>query len=228
VDDDPVAVELVRLTLEPLPASVVVVGHGAAVAGALERERPAVVVLDLVLPDIHGLDVCRAIRQRSLVPIIVVTVLGSHQDLLRCLRAGADDVLTKPYDPEELSLRVQALVRRAQGGAPAAPLPYRYRGLVVDPLADTVTLHGVPLPLTASEHHLLACLARRPGVVHTPAELLREVFGPHAAGSAATLYLQVSRLRRKLGDRRGRPTYLQTRARQGYFLTAPADNAAGD
>ncbi|MCC6626708.1 MAG: response regulator transcription factor [Chloroflexi bacterium] len=222
IDDDPVAVRLALLTLEPLGCRVVVVGRGDGVAAALEVERPAVVVLDLMLPDMHGLEVCRAVRAHSLVPIIVVTVVSSHRERLQCLRAGADDVLTKPYDPEELALRVGALHRRAEGGAPASPRPYRYRGLVVDSLAHTVILDGIPLALTATEERLLELLARRPGVVQTPRQLLGAMYGPHATDAAA-LYLQISRLRRKLGDQRGQPTYLQTRTRQGYYLPATED-----
>lgn len=222
IDDDPVAVRLALLTLEPLGCRVVVVGRGDAVVASLAIERPAVVILDLMLPDMHGLDVCRAVRARSLVPIIVVTVVGSHRERLQCLRAGADDVLTKPYDPEELALRVGALHRRAAGGAPASPRPYRYRGLVIDPLVHTAVLNGTPLALTATEERLLELLASRPGVVQTPQQLLSAMYGPHAIDDAAALYLQVSRLRRKLGDQRGQPTYLQTRTRQGYYLPVPA------
>jgi DNA-binding response OmpR family regulator len=230
VDDDPVAAKLVCYTLEPLGYRVAVVETGCEAEAALERERPAAVVLDLMLPDIHGLEVCQRLRARSLVPIVVVTAVGSHHERLECLRRGADDVLTKPYDPEELALRLAALRRRANGGAPATPKPYHYRGLVIDSAAHTATLHGRDLGLTPVEQRLVERLASRPGQVHLADDLLTQVWGPHSEGQYATLYLHISRLRHKLGERRGQPIYLLTRSRVGYLLPAPEplEGAADD
>jgi DNA-binding response OmpR family regulator len=231
VDDDPVAAKLVRYTLEPLGYRVVIIPTGAEAEAALERERPSAVMLDLMLPDIYGLEVCQRLRARSLVPIVVVTAVGSHHERIECLRRGADEVLVKPYDPEELALRLEALRRRANGGAPATPEPYHYRGLVIDLAAHTATLHGRDLCLTPIEQRLLERLASRPGVVHLADELLTQVWGPHAEGQYATLYLHISRLRHKLGERRGQPVYLFTRSRVGYLLPPPEpcdQTAAGD
>lgn len=230
VDDDPVAAKLVCYILEPHGYQVATVATGKEAEAALERERPSVVVLDLMLPDVHGLEVCQQLRSRSLVPIVVVTAAGSHQERIECLRRGADDVLTKPYDPEELVLRLAAVRRRAEGGAPAAPEPYQYRGLRIDPAAHTATLHGRDLGLAPAEQRLLEHLAARPGVVSLADDLLRQVWGPHASGQYATLYLHISRLRHKLGEQRGQPVYLLTRSRVGYLLPAPEprDSTAAD
>ncbi len=220
VDDDPRSAHLLRLLLEPRGYRVTAVADGRETQAAVERERPAVVVLDLMMPEVDGFEICRQLRTRSLVPIIVVTARGDQTTRLQCLRLGADDVLTKPYHSEELVLRLEGIIRRATGGAPATPEPYAFRGLVVDFTGHRSTLHGRDLSLTPLEQRLLETLARQPGVVQLADDLLDRIWGPHAVGQYATLYLHISRLRRKLGDDGRRAVYLLTRSRIGYLLPA--------
>ncbi len=216
-------VEAMRLSLALAPfgyeVSVARTGHEAVVA---ERQfRPSAVILDLSLPDVSGLEVCQRLREVSLVPIVVVTATDDHQAHLESLRRGADDVLVKPVDPEELRLRLDAIIRRAQGGAPTIPPAYHYRGLKIDFARHRTAMHGQELGLTPIDQRLLEALARHPGTVRSSDDLLIEVWGPHAEAQYATLYLQISRLRQKLGEKRGEPVYLFTRSRIGYLVPAP-------
>ena len=220
VEDDPEAVRLLRLSLEEHGYRVTAVAHGGEAEAATERERPDVVIIDLRLPDMDGFELLRRLRSSSLVPIIVITARHEAAVRLQCLRLGADDVLHKPFLHEELLLRIEGMLRRAAGGAPAAPRVYRYRGLMVDAAARRAELDGRELELTPTEQRLLEALARRPGVVHLADDLLARIWGPHAVGQYATLYLCISRLRKKLGDDGRQPTYLLTRARVGYLLPA--------
>jgi DNA-binding response OmpR family regulator len=220
VEDDPLAARLLRLTLEPRGYQITVVQTGEAAEATLDRLRPSIVVLDLTLPGIDGLEVCRRLRARSLVPIVVVTARSNRDDRVQSLRMGADDILTKPYDPEELALRLEGVLRRAAGGAPAIPDPYHFRDLAVDFTAHRTTLRGQELGLTQCEQRLLEILARGAGMVQLADDLLVEVWGPHAIGQYATLHLHISRLRHKLGDDARQPVYLLTRPRVGYRLPA--------
>lgn len=221
VDDDPLATSLLQTTLEPHGYRVTSVATGGQAEEAVEIERPSVVVLDLMLPDVDGFEVCKRLRQTSLVPIIVVTARTGHRDRLMVLRLGADDVVSKPYDPEELALRLVGIERRSQGGAPATPEPYRYGELTVDFVRHRTLIGTEEIGLTPVEQRLIETLARNAGTVCQGDELLFNIWGPHAVNQYATLHLHISRLRRKLGDNARRPTYILTRSRIGYLLPRP-------
>ena len=167
--------------------------------GALEASPADLVLLDLRLPDIDGLDVCRRLRERSRVPIIVLTARGEEADRVVGLELGADDYVVKPYGLRELIARIRAVMRRAAMlGETGGPL--RVGELEVDERARRATLDGCELELTPKEFELLAALARDPGAAVSRQRLLAEVWQTSWYGSSKTIDVHVAALRRKLGD----------------------------
>ena len=214
VDDDQTVREVVVSYLRAGGHEVTAVGNGEAALSAMQRRRADLVVLDLMLPGVGGLEVCRRLRESTDVPIIMLTALGSESDRLVGLRLGADDYVTKPFSPRELALRVDSVLRRVQMG--------NMRGarvsdgtLVVDPTAHVVTLDGQPLPLTVREFDLLHFLLSHAGEVWTREDLLREVWG-WSFGDQSTVTVHVRRLREKVEADPTRPTRLLTVWGVGY------------
>ena len=183
---------------------------------ALEAAACDLILLDLRLPDIDGLDVCRQIRERSRVPIIVVTARGEEADRVVGLELGADDYLVKPYGLRELIARIRAVTRRA-AGAGATGEPLRVGGLEVDERARQVSLDGRELELTPKEFDLLAALARDPGAAVPRQRLLADVWQTTWYGSAKTIDVHIAALRKKLGD----PRWIETVRGIGFRLRAP-------
>jgi two-component system response regulator RegX3 len=178
-------------------------------AGALEAEEPDLVLLDLRLPDVDGLTVCRELRARSDVPIIVVTAKGEEVDRVVGLEVGADDYVVKPFGLRELIARIRAVSRRAgrrAGGEHEREPPLRVDELEIDVRAHRATLAGRELGLTAKEFALLELLARDPGAVVSRERILAEVWNTTWYGSAKTIDVHVASLRRKLGD----PGWIET------------------
>jgi two-component system response regulator RegX3 len=188
----------------------------AATGGeALEAPAADLVLLDLRLPDVDGLDVCRRLRERSDVPIIVVTARGEEADRVVGLELGADDYVVKPFGLRELIARIRAVTRRTSvRGATAEPL--RVGGLEVDERARRAILEGRELELTPKEFDLLAALARDPGAAISRRRLLEEVWETTWYGSAKTIDVHVAALRRKLGD----PGWIETVRGVGFRLRA--------
>ena len=211
-DDDAIAEPLVDgLRREGFDVTRVANGNDALEAAAFD-----LVLLDLRLPDIDGLDVCRQLRERSRVPIIVVTARGEEADRVVGLELGADDYLVKPYGLRELIARIRAVTRRA-AGAVGAGEPLRVGGLEVDERARTASLHGDELELTPKEFDLLAALARDPGAAVTRQRLLADVWQTTWYGSAKTIDVHVAALRKKLGDAH----WIETVRGIGFRLRAP-------
>ncbi|HUZ15990.1 MAG TPA: response regulator transcription factor [Gaiellaceae bacterium] len=183
---------------------------------ALEAAASDLVLLDLRLPDIDGLDVCRQLRERSRVPIIVVTARGEEADRVVGLELGADDYLVKPYGLRELIARIRAVNRRAAGSGTTGE-PLRVGGLEVDERARQVSLDGRELELTPKEFDLLAALARDPGAAVPRQRLLADVWQTTWYGSAKTIDVHVAALRKKLGD----PGWIETVRGIGFRLRAP-------
>jgi len=183
---------------------------------ALEAVACDLVLLDLRLPDIDGLDVCRQLRERSRVPIIVVTARGEEADRVVGLELGADDYLVKPYGLRELIARIRAVTRRAASAGTTGE-PMRVDGLEVDERARTASLDGRELELTPKEFDLLAALARDPGAAVTRQRLLADVWQTTWYGSAKTIDVHVAALRKKLGD----PHWIETVRGIGFRLRAP-------
>jgi two-component system, OmpR family, alkaline phosphatase synthesis response regulator PhoP len=222
VDDDAKIVRLVRTYLERDGFSVVTAADGPAALAAIERHRPALVVLDLMLPELDGRAVVRAVRrddEAATTPILIVSARGSTLDRIAGLEDGADDYLPKPFSPAELVLRVKSILRRsaaATSDTPSRP-PLSLGDLVVDLDRYEVTRDGNPIPLTRVEFRLLVALIEAGGRVLTRDQLLDAVYGQDQADVLdRTVDVHVGRLRDKLGDDADAPRYVATVRGIGY------------
>jgi DNA-binding response OmpR family regulator len=215
VDDDPTVREVVVSYLRAHRHDVTEADDGEG-ALALMREHPAdLVVLDLMLPGIDGLEVCRRLREQGDVPVIMLTALGAETDRVVGLETGADDYVTKPFSPRELALRVDSVLRRTGEPVPAAPPVVSDGDLVVDSRAHVATRGGVPMSLTAREFDLLHFLLVHPGRAFTREDLLQQVWG-WSIGDRSTVTVHVRRLREKVEDDPTRPSRLVTVWGVGY------------
>lgn len=225
IEDDPTVAEVVTGYLHRANFTATVAADGDGGFQLAEMLKPDLVVLDLMLPRLDGLRVCRRLRERSQVPIIILSSLSAEENRLQGLTAGADDYLTKPFSPRELVLRVQTVLRRVNNDA-SAPADELLRAgrLVVDPSARVAKKDGVPLTLTAREFDLLVYLMRRPGRVLRRDELMRGVWA-YDFGDASTVTVQVRRLREKIEDDPAHPSVLVTVWGVGYRFDAGAPEA---
>ncbi len=213
VDDDPTVREVVVSYLRAHDHEVVEAADGEA-ALRLEAEAPHdLVVLDLMLPGIDGIEVCRQLRRDGDVPVIMLTALGEETDRVVGLEVGADDYVTKPFSPRELALRVDSVLRRT--GAPTPPRRLVDGDLVVDALAHAAYRDGQPLLLTGREFDLLAFLLAHPGTAFSRDDLLERVWG-WSFGDQSTVTVHVRRLREKIEQDPTRPERLQTVWGVGY------------
>jgi DNA-binding response OmpR family regulator len=213
VEDERAIADFMRLGLAHQGYSVQVVSDGNEVLRHFRAFAPHLVVLDLMLPGMDGLTLCRRLRAISTVPILVVTARDDVSDRVRGLDGGADDYLTKPFDFAELSARVRALLRRVQG--PAAEV-MRVGELVLNPAAHEVTVDSRAIALTAREFDLLHYLMRYPGRVLTREAILHAVWGPGFVGDDNVIEVYIRYLRDKIGDRP--PRYIRTMRGVGYVL----------
>ncbi len=222
VDDEPKIVSTVQAYLEREGYQVVEANNGRQALEVFQREKPDLIVLDLMLPEIDGLEVCRQIRRTSAVPIIMLTARQEHADKLVGLELGADDYVTKPFSPRELVARVRAILRRARlVSAPAPVSRIVLSDLVVDEERFEATCHGQLLPLTPTEFRVLAALARNPGRVLTRAQLL-DILGESYEGYERTVDVHVKNLRRKLATASaGKGCNISTVHGVGYKLREP-------
>jgi len=219
VEDDEGITGMLRMELEEAGYTVDVAPDLATARGALVREEPAIVLLDLNLPDGSGLDLCREIRTRSTVPILILTARRGEVDRVVGLELGADDYVVKPFSPREVIARIGAILRRLgwESGRGGSGRAMERDGLVVDPERCEVTVGGEPVRLTRTEFRLLETLARRPGRVYSREQLI-ELVWDGAFIQDRVVDSVVSRLRRKLGNSpAGRP-YIRTVHGVGYGL----------
>jgi DNA-binding response OmpR family regulator len=222
VDDEPKIVRLARDYLERHGFRVLEAGDGQAALAAARRERPDLIILDLMLPKLDGREVCKILRAESNVPIIMLTALGEEIDQVTGLELGADDYITKPFSPRALVARVRALLRRSRG----ADIPggvVRAGGLQVDPQRHAAAFNGVELKLTPNEFRLLHLLASRPGQTFKRAQLLDSLHGDSGAFDRS-VDSHIKNLRKKLQATAGRPL-IETVYGIGYRLVMP-DEAA--
>src|SRR5260221_7911112 len=217
VDDDPKIVRLVRLYLERERFTVIEAANGRAALAQITEHDPELVVLDLMLPEIDGLSVLRALRQTATTPVIVLSARGTAVDRIAGLTDGADDYLPKPFSPAELVLRVQRVLARTAPARSTIGGRLELADLVVDLARHQVSLAGQPVEVTAIEFRLLVTLLEAEGRVLGREQLLDAIYGLGEAGVLdRTIDVHIGRLRRKLGDRAAQPRYLATVRGAGY------------
>jgi two-component system, OmpR family, KDP operon response regulator KdpE len=222
VEDDPNIVDLIRSNLAVRGFDTIVSADGSRALRLLETESPDIVLLDLMLPEIDGFELCRMIRERSSVAIIVVSARGGERDKVSALNVGADDYMTKPFSIEELLARINATLRRtrpaAAAVAEAAPEMITVADLVIDLTGQQVTRGGLPVHLTPTEFALLRELALNRGKLLSHAHLLRRVWGRGYETETEYVRVYVRRLRAKL-ETNGTPLIV-TQPRAGYRILA--------
>jgi two-component system alkaline phosphatase synthesis response regulator PhoP len=218
IDDEPKIAKLARDYLERGGFRVVTAADGRTALAAARHERPDLIVLDLNLPELDGLDVCRALRRESDVPIIMLTARVDEADRLIGLELGADDYITKPFSPRELVARVRAVLRRVQGGVHQPGL-IRTGDLEIDLKGYRASRAGEPLNLTRIEFSLLATLAQHPGQTFSRAQLLDRLHGVAYDGFDRSIDAHIKNLRRKLEPNPAEPSYVLTVYGIGYKFT---------
>jgi len=216
VDDDRKIVELMRLYLEKDGYRVLSAYDGLKALDLARQRRPDLILLDLLLPRMDGLDVCRILQAESGVPIIMLTAKTTDEDKLVGLELGADDYVTKPFNPREVMARVRAVLRRAGKEANQRPAEMRFGDLVIDRRCHEVRVEGEVVELTPTEFRLLEVLTGEPGRVYTRLELLDRVFGYDFEGFERTVDVHVKNLRKKIEPDPKQPTYVQTVYGVGY------------
>ncbi|MEU6223081.1 response regulator transcription factor [Streptomyces sp. NPDC047042] len=243
-EDDAKQAELVRRYLEHEGHTVTVVEDGRAALEAVRHQEPDLVVLDVMMPRADGLDVVRILRaERREVPVLMLTARSTEDDLLLGLDLGADDYMTKPFSPRELTARVRTLLRRNRRGTDPDPVPVpapaaapepevapdehvlAVGALSVDPARHEVSVAGAPVECTPGEFRILAAMAAQPGRVFTRARLLEELHGFDKYISGRTVDVHIMNLRKKIERAPRRPSRIVTVFGVGYKLTDPARNA---
>jgi two-component system KDP operon response regulator KdpE len=226
VEDDRALRVALRAMMRSRELEVVEVGTGEEAVVVASSSNVDVIVLDLGLPDITGLEVLRRVRTFSDVPVIVLTADHEQADKIRALDGGADDYLTKPFDTEELLARIRALMRRVSPAAPG-PTLIRVDDLEIDVPRRHVTRAGETVHLTRTELELLELLVRHPGKLLTQEFILREVWGPGYGTESNYLRVYVGQLRKKLGDEAAHPRLILTEPGIGYRWIAREDAETG-
>jgi two-component system response regulator ResD len=216
VDDEPIVREVVADYLRKDGFRVESAGDGHEALNRFAAARPDLVLLDLMLPGIDGIEVCRRIRATSNVPIIMVTAKSEETDTIIGLGVGADDYVAKPFSPRELVARVKAVLRRAVAPPPADGDPLRFGALTIRPDRRQVEIAGTSVELTAREFDLLEFLARHPSQVFTRDELLDKVWDWSYASDGGTVTVHIRRLRQKIEPDPERPRYVKTVWGVGY------------
>lgn len=227
IEDDPLIVDLVRIHLRHLPADLISTASGREGLDWLTHQPVDLCILDIMLPDMNGVDICRQIRQRdNRTPILMLTAKAQETDKVIGLEAGADDYLTKPFSILEFMARVRAMLRRGSLGQPDAPVPQlmiTHNALSIHTADRIVTLHGARIELTPKEFDLLVLLAENPGKTYSRKELLRLIWDYHVVGYEHTVTSHINRLRNKIESDFARPTYILTTWGIGYRFAEPVN-----
>ncbi|MDR7486076.1 MAG: response regulator transcription factor [Armatimonadota bacterium] len=224
VDDEPEITDVVRRYLEQAGYRVTSAADGRAALAAFHREKPHLVLLDLMLPEVDGWEVARRIRAAGSTPIIMLTARGDEVDRLVGLGLGADDYITKPFSPREVVARVRAVLRRTGGETASEVLAVG--DLTIDLARMEVRRGDAAIALTATEFRLLAALARAPGRVFTRLQLIDLVYGHAFEGYERTIDAHIKNLRQKLEPEPHRPRYILTVHGAGYRLAEPGREPA--
>jgi DNA-binding response OmpR family regulator len=222
VDDEPKITDVVGSYLRNAGYEPLIASTGAEALVVFARVRPVLVILDLMLPDLTGEEVCRKLREGSRVPIIMLTAKSADSDAVHGLALGADDYVVKPFSPRQLMARVEAVLRRASGGdAPTARvLSFNDDDLIIDDLAGLVRKAGSKVDVTPSEFRLLRLLAGNPGRLFTREELITRVLGDDFNGYDRTIDAHVKNLRQKIESTPRDPCYIHTVHGMGYRFAA--------
>jgi DNA-binding response OmpR family regulator len=225
VDDDPKIRDLLRLYVEREGHRAVFAADGIRALAVARRERPGLVLLDVMLPGLDGFEVCRQLREESDVPILLLTARSGDSDKVVGLDLGADDYIIKPFSPRELMARVRAQLRRRANAAAADQPILVAPGLTLDPNAVMVELDGQPVDVTPVEFRMLRALMGRQGRVFSRDELISAVHGDDDPGILdRTIDVHLGRLRRKLHDPASSPRFIATVRAAGYkFVAAPVE-----
>jgi DNA-binding response OmpR family regulator len=228
-DDEPSIVRLLRATLEADGFAVVTADSGATAVAVLNAERPDIVVLDVMMPEMDGFETLRLIRSQSQtpsVPVIMLTARTGDIDKMQGFQSGADDYLTKPFNPNELLARIAAVLRRSSGAAPVTTSQeLHYPNLAIDVEQRRVLVKGDEVRLSRTEWALLVQLANNPGRIMLHTELLSRIWGPEYRDEAQYLRTWVSRLRAKLEPDSGKSSIITTFPGMGYRLEPPTEAA---
>ena len=217
VDDEAAISEAVRARLSNEGFRVVLAADGPQALELAEAEQPDLVVLDLMLPGMDGLEVCRRLQSRRWVPVLMLTARTEEADKVAGFAVGADDYLTKPFSLRELTVRVRAILRRVERISSTPSIdPIELAGLSIDPSRRKVSLDGEEVPLTPLEFEILLAMARDPGVVFTREQLMDRVWGYRDYAGGRVVDSHVARIRRKLGEDGAEPRFVRTVHGVGY------------
>jgi DNA-binding response OmpR family regulator len=225
VEDDPKTAASIKLYLEHAGFETETASDGRKALDLFCGCGYDLIILDLMLPKINGLELCRLLRSDSAVPIIMLTARTTEEDKLRGLELGADDYVSKPFSPRELVARVRAVLRRAPWAQSADPYEIRFNDLVVDLRRREVRVGGEEVRLTPTEFRLLEVFARAPGRAFTRSELVERAFGWDYDGLERTVDAHVMKLRKKIGRKPGRPAIISTVFGVGYRLSEGRDDS---
>jgi two-component system KDP operon response regulator KdpE len=226
VDDEAGILRLIKLELSTQGFRVVTANSGEEALRTAEEQRPDIALLDIIMPEMTGLEVMRRLRERSAIPVILLTAKGSEADKVKGLELGADDYLAKPFSPDELSARVRAVLRRTVGSSATENI-VRIGRIEVDLNRRLVKRDGQLVTLTRTEWMLLQHLAANVGKIMLNAELLSKVWGPEYRDDLQYLRVWVSRLRRKLEEDPSKPRLIKTFQGIGYMLAQDDQEGGG-
>lgn len=219
VDDEPRFVRLVEANLRTEGYEILQAANGRLAVDLAASEKPDLILLDVMMPELDGFEACERIREFSMVPIIMLTAKGEEEHRVHGLNVGADDYIVKPFSANELLARVRAVMRRAQRTGPDFNDAVFDRGdLRINFASAEVSNNGEPIQLSATEYRLLLQFARNVGKTLTSEELLSAVWGPEYSEEKEILWVSISRLRQKLETNPKRPKLILTRAGEGYYM----------
>jgi len=224
IDDDHLLLQLIQRSLESAGYEVAIAFDGQGGLQQFRESQPHLVVLDVMMRHMDGWETCRRIREVSTVPIIMLTALGSHQDIVKALKMGADDYLVKPINPEELLARVAAVLRRLRMAPPssdAAPLRFGGGDLIIDPAHRQVMAHTEVVHLTPTEYDLLLFMAKRAGRILSTDAIFGNVWSYHTDASPDSVKWYIWRLRNKIENDPRNPRYILTERGIGYMFATP-------
>lgn len=219
VEDDPNTANLVATYLQREGFSTLIESDGARGLQAARKQRPGLVILDLMLPQIDGLEICRRLRSESDVPILMLTAREEEIDRVLGFSLGADDYVVKPFSPRELVERVKAILRRVRPATQGGSQVLQHGDLILDPQKHKVSLKGDVINLTTSEYKLLQTLMKSPGLVFSRSQLLSHFYAHEEAVVERVIDVHINKLRQKLEADPGRPFYIETVRGFGYRFT---------